>query len=103
MAAGMLNKRREDLFRIFETAQFLKDLQKLDQSIRDKVYKKIESDIYLQIKANPYYGKNIKKLKAYRPETWRYKLGDLRIFYEIEDKERIINILTIDFRGNIYK
>jgi mRNA interferase RelE/StbE len=103
MAAGMPGKRREDLFRIFETDQFLKDMQKLDVSIRDRVYKKTERSIYPQIKSNPYYGKNIKKLKAYRPLTWRYKLGDLRIFYEIEDKERIINILTMDFRGNIYK
>jgi mRNA interferase RelE/StbE len=91
------------LFRIFETDQFLKDLQIIDASISSRIYKKIKSGIYPQIRTNPYYGKNIKKLKAYRPETWRYKLGDLRIFYEIEDNEKIINILTIDFRGNIYK
>ena len=91
------------MFRIFETDQFLKDLQKLDASIRDRVYKKTESYIYQQLRSNPYYGKNIKKLKAYLPETWRYKLGNLRIFYEIDDKEKIISILTIDLRGNIFK
>ena len=99
----MLGKRREDLYRIFETDQFLNDLQGLDASVRSRAYKKTKSKIYPQIRSNPYYGKNIKKLKAYRPETWRYKLGDLRIFYEIGDNEKIISILAIDFRGNIYK
>ena len=90
------------MFRIFETDQFLKDLQRLDASIKNRVYRKTKSQIYRQIRNNPYYGKNIKKLKAYKPETWRYKLGGLRVFYEIEDKERIISVLTIDFRGNLY-
>ncbi len=91
------------MFRIFETDQFLKDMQKLDSPVRGRVYKKIKSRIYPQIRKIPYYGKNIKKLKAYKPETWRYRLGGLRIFYEIEDKEKIISILTIYLRGNIYK
>ena len=91
------------MFRMFETDQFLKDMQKLDASIKDRIYKKIIKKTYTQIRANPYYGKNIKKLKSYRPETWRHKLGGLRIFYEIDKNEKIISILTIDHRGNIYK
>ncbi len=91
------------MFRIFETDQFLKDMQKPDASIKDGVYKKIKSRIYPQIRKIPYYGKNIKKLKAYKPGTCRYKLGGFRIFYEIGDNEKIVSILTIDHRGNIYK
>lgn len=95
--------RREDLFRIFETDQFIKDLERIDKNIRDRIYKKIKRAIYLQIKSNPYYGKSIKKLRAFKPETWRYRLGDLRIFYEIDDREKIISMITIDSRGNLYK
>jgi len=90
------------LFQIFETDQFIKDIDKLDGSVRGKIYDKIVKAIYPQIKNNPYFGNNIKKLRAYRPETWRYRLGDFRLFYEIDDKEKIISIITIDKRENLY-
>ena len=91
------------MFKIFETKQFQKDLKKLDSSIRDKIYKKITDYIYPQIKKNPYYGKNIKKLKAWNPETWRYKLSNFRLFYEIDDEEEIVSIITIEIRGKAYR
>lgn len=90
------------MFKIFETDQFVKDLEKIDKPIKERIYKKIINNVYYQIRFNPYYGKNIKKLRAFKPETWRYRLGDLRIFYEIDDKEKIISIITIDYRGNLY-
>jgi len=45
----------------------------------------------------------IKKLKAYKPDTWRYKIGNFKLFYEIYDKEKIINIVAIEIRGSLYK
>lgn len=91
-----------DLFKIFETDQFLKDLKKFDESERITTYSKILKKIYPRLKNNPYYGKNIKKLKAYKPDTWRYRIGNFRIFYEICDKEKIIYIITIELRSNSY-
>lgn len=36
----------------------------------------------------PFFDANIKKLRNYVPETWRYRLGDFRIFYMVnEDKK----------------
>ena len=91
-----------DLFKIFETDQFLKDLNKLDESERIRIYRQILKKTYPQLKNNPYFGKNIKKLKSYIPDTWRYRVGKFRIFYEIYDKEKIINITVVDLRGNLY-
>jgi len=90
------------LFKIFETNQFIKDINKLDGSVQRKIYDKIVKTIYPQIKNNPYFGNNIKKLRSYQPGTWRYRLGDFRLFYEIDDKEKIISILTMDKRENLY-
>lgn len=90
------------MFRIFETNQFLKDLKKLDKSAQRRIYNKISNTIYPQIKNNPYFGKHIKKLKAYRPETWRYRIGNFRLFYEINDKDKIVDIITVEIRGNLY-
>ena len=90
------------MFKIFETDQFLKDSKKLDESEKTRLYSKILNTIYPQLKNNPYFGKNIKKLKTYKPDTWRYRIGNLRLFYEICDKEKVVYIITIEFRGNSY-
>ena len=79
-------------FKIFETDQFINNLDKIKGKTRKKIYKKITDYIYPQLKENPYYGKNIKKLINWSPETWRYRLGDFRIFYEIDKVERIVFI-----------
>ena len=90
------------MFKIFETDQFLKDLEKLDKPEKMRLYSKILNTIYPQLKNNPYFGKNIKKLKAYNPDTCRYRIGSLRLFYEISDKEKIAYIITIEYRGSSY-
>ncbi len=90
------------MFKIFETDQFLKDLKRLDEPERIRIYGKILNSIYPQLKSNPYFGKNIKKLKAYKPDTWRYRIGDFRLFYEINDKEKIVYVITIDLRKSSY-
>lgn len=71
------------MFKIFETDQFLKDLKKSGKPDQRRIYNKTSNTIYPQIKNNPYFVKNIKKLRAYKKETWRYRIGDFRLFYKI--------------------
>ncbi|MBI4650368.1 type II toxin-antitoxin system RelE/ParE family toxin [Candidatus Desantisbacteria bacterium] len=89
-------------YKIFETEQFLRDIEEIGNSRQKKIYKKIESYIYPQIKENPHCGLNIKKLKNFIPPTWRYRIGNYRLFYEIDDKEKIIFITSIETRQNAY-
>ena len=44
----------------------------------------------------------IKKLRNYKPDTWRYRIGDYRFFYEIDDKEKIVFMIAADNRGDAY-
>lgn len=90
------------MYKIFETDQFLKDLKKLDKPDQIIIYNKILKIIYPQIKNNPYFGKDIKKLRAYKPETWRYRIGGFRLFYQINDSEKVIYIITIEIRSKSY-
>ena len=90
-------------YRIFETDEFQKILNKLIKKDYEFVYKKLKEYIYPQIIEEPAFRKNIKKLKGYNPETWRYRVGDFRIFYSISDKEIIVYILTIDKRKDSCK
>lgn len=89
-------------YKIFETTQFQKDTDKLNRRAHEKFYNKLVDYVYPQIKINPYYGKNIKKLKDWNPEAWRYRIGNYRLFYEIDEKEKIIFIITLELRKNAY-
>ena len=56
-------------FKIFETNQFINDLDDIEKNLKKKIYDKIQNYTYPQIKMNPFYGKNIKKLINYDPST----------------------------------
>jgi len=90
-------------YRIFETEEFTKSLKKLSQSNISFIQNKLTSYVYPQIRNEPCFGKNIKKLRDYSPDTWRYRLGKFRLLYIVDHEERIIYILTIDFRKDVYR
>ncbi len=89
-------------FNILETNQFLKDLAKDFSGQQERIKRKLTTYVYPQLKQNPYFGKNIKKLINYRPETWRYRIGNWRFFYEIDEKEKTVFMLAADSRQNAY-
>lgn len=90
-------------FRIFETEQFIDDLEEIEGYIlRNKLYDKIKNYVYPQIRKNPFFGLNIKKLIDYHPPTWRYRIGRYRLFYEINEKEKIVYITAFEIRTRAY-
>ena len=89
-------------FKIFETNQYIKDLEGDFSGQQIRIISKLRQYVYPQLKVNPYFGKNIKKLLNYNPETWRYRIGNYRFFYEIDDKEKIIYMIAADSRKNAY-
>ncbi|MDD3046019.1 MAG: type II toxin-antitoxin system RelE/ParE family toxin [Candidatus Delongbacteria bacterium] len=89
-------------FRIFETDQFISNIENLPPSAKVKISKKIREYVYKQIAENPYFGLNIKKLRDFSPETWRYRIGTYRLFFEIDDSEKIIYITALSKRKDAY-
>ena len=89
-------------FKIFETDQFSKDLEHEFANQRGKIETKLLSYVYPQLRQQPYFGKNIKKLKGCKPETWRYRIGGYRFFYEIDDRKKIISMISADNRADAY-
>ncbi len=79
-------------YQIAETKSFEKIKKKIDK----KIYSKIENFVYPQLKENPFYGSNIKKLKDNLEGYYRYRIGNYRLFYLIADEKLIIVI--VDFR-----
>lgn len=89
-------------FRIFETDQFLEDLTQDFEGQGEWVRKKLVDFVYPQLRSNPFFGKNIKKLKNYKPDTWRYRIGDYRFFYEIDKKGHVVFMIVADYRKDSY-
>jgi len=89
-----------DKYKIAETETFTK---KINSNKFKHLYNKILLDVYPILKNNPYYGVNIKKLKGDYKEIYRFRIGDYRIFYKIDENESIIFIINIENRKDAYK
>lgn len=87
-------------FKIAETETFEKKIK----AIKFKsLYQKITDYVYPILRDNPYFGANIKKLKANYKDIYRFRMGDYRLFYKISEETVIIFILDIESRKDSYK
>lgn len=89
-------------FRIFETDQFQDDLRENLGAQEEKLIRKLKKYVYPQLRQQPYFGKNIKKLRGYKPETWRYRVSNYRLFYEIDDNKKVVFMIAADRRFTGY-
>ena len=69
----------------------------------DDALKKRVADAIDGIARNPHMDGHIKKLKGDLKHMHRFRMGDLRILYEIDDAQEIVWIKTIEWRGSAYK
>lgn len=89
-------------YRIFETRQFAKDLKSIAKSGHPDVARKLQEIVYLQLRVRPHFGPHIRKLRGYVPETWRYRIGSWRFFYEIDEGEGVVSLVAASHRGSAY-
>lgn len=89
-------------FRILETAQYLADLERISPARKDQIVQKLGAFVYPQLREQPYFGTHIKKLKGFKLETWRYRIGSYRFFYNIDDREKILILVAADTRQQSY-
>jgi mRNA interferase RelE/StbE len=90
-------------FRIFETHQFSKDLASFGPAVRIRLEAKLRDYVYPTLCRDPYFGPNIKRLKNWEPPTWRYRVGDWRFFYEVDEMEKTVFLLVADHRKQAYR
>jgi mRNA interferase RelE/StbE len=72
----------------------LKNLGKLEKKIRKRVFEKIHST-----KENPFH--YFEQLTA--RNEYKLRVGDYRLIADINEKTKIISILFVDHRKNVYK
>ncbi len=89
-------------YRIFETEQFGRDLRSITRSGHEAVVHKLQRSVYPRLRQHPHFGPHIRKLKGYVPETWRYRIGSWRFFYEIDEQDRVVSMIAASHRGSAY-
>jgi mRNA interferase RelE/StbE len=89
-------------YRIFETAQFQKDLKLIARSGMPAMAGKLHAHVYPQLRSNPHWGANIKRLKGPYADTWRYRIGAWRFFYEIDEDLRVVSMIAASHRSSAY-
>jgi len=88
-----------DNFKIAETDHFLRKLKKInDEHLVDKV----RNFVYFQLRENPFYGPNIKKLRGEYSGVYRYRISSYRLFFSIDVEQKLVFIIDIELRKNLY-
>lgn len=92
-----MNSSENSTYKVQLLAQPRSYLKRADRSIQKRIATAIET-----ICANPIRGPNIKPLRGFS-QKYRYRLGDIRIIYNVKIEERLIIIEAIGPRGDVYK
>lgn len=74
----------------------LKQLKKLSSEVQERIQVKIDD---LSTEPRP---SGVKKLKG-KENTYRIRVGDYRILYDIFDDVLLVTVVEIGHRSNVYK
>ena len=86
-------------YRLFETHRFAVDLWTPVRSGHRGVLDRLAQVVYQQLRRDPRGAPGSRKLPNYAPETWQYCVGPWRLFYEIDDEERIVFLIAATHRS----
>lgn len=60
------------------------------------------ANCFARLEANPRAGNNVKPLKGPLVGFFRYRVGDHRVVYSIDDATRTVSVITIVHRRDAY-
>lgn len=91
------------MYRIFETEPFIRELESLGEPVKRRLLAKLHEHIYPVLREEPHFGPNIKRLRNWEPPTWRYRVGEWRLFYEIDEDRQTVFMTAVDHRREAYR
>ncbi len=83
------------MYRVILHKSAAKKFAKLSKNLKEKIAKSIEL-----VSLNPYAGK---KLHGQFEGSYRVRVGDFRIIYDVYDDTKIVVVHAIGSRGDVYK
>lgn len=88
-------------YSIAETDGFQKTFRK--NPGLSSLYKKIRTVVYPTLRREPHFGPNIKRLKGELSDFYRYRIGDYRLFYTIDETDVIVVVVHLRSRQDSYR
>jgi len=74
-----------------------KSYQRLPKAVKRRIDEAIET-----LRANPFWGKDILKLRGNLAGRYRLRVGEYRIVYRIIEEQRLVIVEAIGTRGEVY-
>ena len=68
----------------------------------DKPIAKKLARCFTSLEKNPREGNNVKSLKGKFAGAHRYRIGDLRVVYTIDDRAGTVFVITVAKRSDVY-
>jgi mRNA interferase RelE/StbE len=90
-------------YRIFETDGFLRDLKDLGPAAAARIRSTLEHRVYPVLAAAPRQVPSAARLREWEPPTWRIRIGQWRVFYEIDDAKSTVLLIAADHRKDAYR
>jgi mRNA interferase RelE/StbE len=86
-------------YRIAETERFRGRVERPElRQVRDKLH----SYVYPLLRANPFFGPHIRKLKGKWAGVYRFRVGSWRLFYTVDKERVLVLMLDVDHRQSGY-
>ena len=90
-------------YALFETGEYRECLSRIARSEGGWFTGKLTMQAYSQLKKEPHFGPNIARMKAFKPSTWRFRVGTYRLFYHIDEAKKIVFLDSIKHRKEAYR
>ena len=85
-------------FEVVISPRAFREYKKLPEGIKDGVRIAVDS-----LKHEPLKGGSIKKLQGALREYHRYRIGDYRVLYSVDIKEKKVYVDSVRHRRDVYK
>jgi mRNA-degrading endonuclease RelE of RelBE toxin-antitoxin system len=85
-----------ETYKLVAANTFLKDIEKLPPEMKARV-----GEALLEIKKDPFFSRDLKKLANVKLGRWRLSIGDFRLRYDVLGNE--IRLMLIRHRKDVYR
>jgi mRNA interferase RelE/StbE len=85
------------MYEVLLTREALRTYRRVDRPLLQKLNRCIQN-----LASNPHSHPNIKQLKGVLRGRFRYRVGDWRVVYQIDESEKRVTVLVIGHRSSAY-
>ena len=88
-------------YSVAETETFRRTIRKNKNYA--SLYRRIREVVYPVLRREPHFGPNIKRLKGEFDDFYRYRVGDYRLFYTIDETRIVVLVADLRSRQDAYR